>query len=49
MTVLANWIDDKLNETGSTRPLGLFRFAIGALLYIRFGQELSLHASNSLP
>lgn len=48
MTSVSNWIYDKLAETGSTRPLGLFRFAIGALLYIRFGQELSLHASNSV-
>lgn len=39
----------KLDETGSTRPLGLFRICLGALLYMRFGQELSIHAVNSVP
>ncbi|MEO1642686.1 MAG: hypothetical protein AAFR74_05065, partial [Pseudomonadota bacterium] len=48
MTAVTQFISDKLNETGSTRPLGLFRMCLGVLLYMRFGQELSLHAADTL-
>ncbi len=41
-------IASKLEETGSTRPIALFRIAIGCLLYVRFGEELSFHTAGSL-
>ncbi|MEM7494478.1 MAG: HTTM domain-containing protein [Pseudomonadota bacterium] len=46
MTVIG-FISRKLNEIGSTRPVGLFRLCLGVLLYMRFGKELSLHAADS--
>lgn len=48
-TLIGSWIETRLAATGSTRPLALFRICLGALLYMRFGQELSIHAVNSVP
>lgn len=46
MSAVSTFISTKLNEVGSTRPLGLFRICLGVLIYMRFGQELSLHTAD---
>ena len=47
MTGLWSSLDAALARTGSTRPLALFRIAIAALCYMRFGPELSLHLAET--
>ena len=47
MSAVTDYISDKLIETGSTRPVARFRICLGVLLYMRFGEELSLHAADS--